>query len=167
MFDRLGGTLNTLALDESGLGWICALPWNQAPKDFREAALDQLTPLSSDQPGVQAYQQKVLVHGTERLCVLKYSVPFLSEQIHSLSTSLAKVTQSLRRLSIELTKPDCRLKENHIRAKISRWLSSVQFLDELIHYELRQEDLKWRLQFKMDTTAFNRLMAQRLGRTSS
>jgi transposase len=105
------------------------------------------------------------VHGKERLCVLKYSVPFLSEQIHSLSTSLAKVTQSLRRLSIELTKPDCRLKENHIRAKISRWLSSAQFLDELIHYELRQEDLKWRLQFKMDTTAFNRLMAQRLGRT--
>jgi transposase len=124
-----------------------------------------LTPLSSDQPGVQAYQQKVLVHGKERLCVLKYSLPFLSEQIHSLSTSLAKVTQSLRRLSIELIKPDCRLKEKHIRAKISRWLSSTQFLDELIHYELRQEDSRWRLQFKMDTTAFNRLMAQRLGRT--
>jgi transposase len=166
VFDKGSAALyNTLALDESALGWICALPWNQAPKDFREAPLDQLTPLSSDQPGVQAYQQTVLVHGKERLCVLKYSLPFLSEQIHSLSTSLAKVTQALRRLSIELTKPDCRLKEKHIRAKISRWLSSAQFLDELIHYELRQEDSRWRLQFKMDTPAFNRLMAQRLGRT--
>jgi hypothetical protein len=111
VFDKGSAALyNTLALDESGLGWISALPWNQAPKEFREVALEQLTPLSSDQPGVQAYQQKVLVHGKERLCVLKYSVPFLSEQIHSLSTSLAKVTQSLRRLSIELTKPDCSLK---------------------------------------------------------
>ena len=167
VFDKGSAALyNTLALDESGLGWISALPWNQAPKDFREAPLEQFTPLSSDQPGVQAYQQKVLVHGKERLCVLKYSVPFLSEQIHSLSTSLAKVTQSLRRLSIELTKPDCRLQEKHIRTKISRWLSSAQFLDELIHYELRQEDSKWRLQFNMDTTALNRLMAQRLGRTA-
>jgi transposase len=166
VFDKGSAALyNTLALDDSGLGWISALPWNQAPKEVREAPLENLTPLSSTQPGVQAYQQKVLVHGKQRLCVLKYSVPFLSEQIHSLSTSLTKVTQSLRRLSIELTKPDCRLKETHIRSKISRWLSSAQFLDELIHYELRKEDSKWSLQFKIDTSAFNRLMAQRLGRT--
>lgn len=74
------------------------------------------------------------------MCVLKYSVPFLSEQIHRLSTSLAKVTQSLRHLSIELTKPDCGLKERHIRTKISHSLSSAQFLDELIRYDLKQED---------------------------
>ena len=166
VFDKGSAALyNTLALDESSLGWISALPWNQAPKEVREAPLENLTLLSSNQPGVQAYQQKVLVHGKERLCVLKYSVPFLSEQIHSLSTSLTKVTQSLRRLSIELTKPDCRLKETHIHSKITRWLSSAQFLDELIHYELRKEESKWSLQFKIDTSAFNRLMAQRLGRT--
>lgn len=166
VFDKGSAALyNTLALDESGMGWISALPWNQAPKEFREMPLEQLTALSSDQPGVQAGQQKLLVHGKERLCVLKYSVPFLSEQIHSLSTSLAKVTQSLRRLSIDLAKPDCGLKERHIRTKISRWLSSAHFLDELIRYELKQEDSRWRLQFDMDTTAFNQLMAQRLGRT--
>lgn len=166
VFDKGSAALyNTLALDESSLGWISALPWNQAPKEVREAPLENLTLLSSNQPGVQAYQQKVLVHGKERLCVLKYSVPFLSEQIHSLSTSLTKVIQSLRRLSIELTKPDCRLKETHIHSKITRWLSSAQFLDELIHYELRKEESKWSLQFKIDTSAFNRLMAQRLGRT--
>jgi len=166
VFDKGSAALyNTLALDQSGIGWISALPWNQAPKEFRELPLGQLTALSSDQPGVQAFQQKLLVHGKERLCVLKYSVPFLSEQIHSLSTSLAKVTQSLRHLSIELTKPGCGLKEKHIHTKISRWLSSAQFLDGLIHYELKQEGSRWKLQFDIDTAAFNQLMAQRLGRT--
>lgn len=113
---------NSLALDKSGLGWISALPWNQAPQEFRGTPLEQLTALSSAQPGVQARQQRLLVHGQQRLCVLKYSAPFLSEQIHSLSTNLAKVTQSLRRLSIELTKPDCRLNETQIRTKIACWL---------------------------------------------
>lgn len=166
VFDKGSAALyNTLVLDGSDLGWISALPWNQAPREFREMPLEQLSMLSSDHPGVRAGQQRLLVHGKERLCVLKYSVPFLSEQIHSLSTNLAKVTQSLRRLSIELTKPDCGLKERHIRTKISRWLSSAQFLDELIHYELKREDSRWKLQFEMDTAAFNRLVAQRLGRT--
>ena len=166
VFDKGSAALyNTLALDESGMGWISASPWNQAPREFREMPLEQLTALSSDQPGVQACRQKLLVHGKERLCVLKYSVPFLSEQVHSLSTSLAKVTQSLRRLSVDLTKPDCGLKEKHIRTKIFRWLSSAQFLDELIRYELKRENSRWRLQFDMDTAAFHRLMVQRLGRT--
>jgi transposase len=166
VFDKGSAALyNTLALDKSGMGWISALPWNQVPREFREMPLEQLTALSSDQPGVQACRQKLLVHGKERLCILKYSVPFLSEQVHSLSTSLAKVTRSLRRLSVDLTKPDCGLKEKHIRTEISRWLSSAQFLDELIRYELKRENSRWRLQFDMDTAAFHRLMAQRLGRT--
>jgi len=165
VFDKGSAALyNTLALDESGIGWISALPWNQAPKDFRETPLEEFTPLSSYQPGVQAFQGKLLVHGKERLCVLKYSAPFLSEQIHSLSTGLAKVTQSLRRLSMDLTKPDCSLKEHQIRKKISGWLSEP-FLDELIRYQLEKEDAKWRLQFAIDTAAFNRLMVHRLGRT--
>jgi transposase len=156
---------NTLALDQSGVGWISALPWNQAPPEFREMPLEKLKPLTSDQPGVQATCAKLLVHGKERLCVLKYSAPFLSEQIHSLSTSLAKITQSLRRLSIELAQPDCTLKEVHIRNKIGRWLASAQFLEELVRYELKREGGQWRLQFDVDSSAFNRLITQRLGRT--
>jgi transposase len=165
VFDKGSAALyNSLALDKSGLGWISALPWNQAPQEFRETPLEQLTALSSDQPGVQASSQRLLVHGKERLSVLKYSAPFLSEQIHSLSTSLAKVTQSLRRLSIELAQPDCRLQEMQIRPKIARWLSA-QFLDELVHYQLKPQDSRWSLQFDIDSTAFHRLMTQRLGRT--
>jgi transposase len=167
VFDKGSASLyNTLALEESGLGWISALPWNQAPSEFRETPLEQFTPLSSQQPGVLAFRQKVLVHGRERLCVLKYSASFLSEQMHSLTTSLAKVTQSLRRLSLDLRKPDCRLQEKQIRNKISRWLSSAQFLETLIRYELKPEvSGRWSLQFDVDTAAWNQLMTQRLGRT--
>jgi transposase len=166
VFDKGSAALyNSLALDQSGLGWIAALPWNQAPQEFRETPLEQLTAFSSHQPGVRASQQRLLVQGKERLCVLKYSAPFLSEQVHSLSTSLAKVTQSLRRLSIELTQPDCRLQEIQIRTKIARWLAATQFLDELVHYQLKSKDSGWSLQFDIDSAAFHRLMNQRLGRT--
>ena len=167
VFDKGSASLyNTLALEESGLGWISALPWNQAPAEFRETPLEQFTPLSSQQPGVVAFRQKVLVHGRERLGVLKYSASFLSEQMHSLTTSLAKVTQSLRRLSLDLRKPDCRLQEKQIRNKISCWLDSAQFLEALIRYELKPEDSgRWSLQFDVDTAAWNQLRTQRLGRT--
>jgi transposase len=166
VFDKGSAALyNTLALDESGMGWVSALPWNQAPLEFRETPLEQLQALGSDAPGVQAAQTKLVVHGKERLSVLKYSAPFLSEQLHSLSTSLAKTTQALRRLSIELLDPECRLKEVPVRNKIKRWLSSAQFLDELVRYELKHEGGRWRLQFDVDAAAFNRLMTRRLGRT--
>jgi transposase len=167
VFDKGAASLyNTLALEESGLGWISALPWNQAPAEFRQTPLEKFTPLSSEQPGVLAFRQNVLVHGRERLGVLKYSASFLSEQMHSLTTSLAKVTQSIRRLSLDLRKPDCRLQEKQIRNKISRWLGSAQFLEALIRYELKPEDSRrWSLQFDVDTAALHRLMTERLGRT--
>src|SRR5215831_6023103 len=167
VFDKGPAALhNTLTLEESGLGWISALPWNQAPAEFRQTPLGKFQALSSEQPGVLAFAQKQLVHGRERLCVVKYSASFLSEQMHSLTTSLAKVTQSLRRLSLELRKADCRLKETQIRSRIVGWLGSAQFLEELIRYELKpQGPRQWSLQFDVDTAAWNRLMTERLGRT--
>lgn len=167
VFDKGSAALyNTLALEESGLGWISALPWNQAPAELRETQLEKFTALSSAQAGVQAYSQKALVHGRERLCVVKYSASFLSEQLHSLTTSLAKVTQSLRRLSQELRKPNCRLEETATRRKVARWLGSAQFLDEIVRYELKQDSSgQWNLQFDVDTAALHRLMTERLGRT--
>jgi transposase len=166
VFDKGPAALhNTLALEESGLRWISALPWNQAPAGFRETPREKFQALSSEQPGALAFSQKLLVHGRERLCVLKYSASFLSEQMHSLTTSLAKVTQSLRRLSLELKKPVRRLKESQIRSKIAHWLGSAQFLEELIRYDLKPQDSHWSLQFDVDAAAWNRLMTQRLGRT--
>src|SRR6202158_2036662 len=155
---------NTVELQEAGVGWISALPWNQAPAAFRERAVEQLPICSSAQPGVRAAAEKLLVHGREYLCVLKYSASFAGEQLHSLTTSLSKVLQSLRRFATELNKPQARWKENQIRSKIQRWLSG-QFLEELIRYQIESRDGQWHLQFDFDTVAWQRLIDHRLGRT--
>jgi hypothetical protein len=112
VFDKGTAALdNTLLLNQAGVAWVSALPWNQAPSELRERPVEELPLCSSDHPGVHATAQRALVHGAEYLCVLKYSSAFASEQLHSLTTSLAKVMQSLRRLSQDLGKPGCRLKE--------------------------------------------------------
>jgi transposase len=36
---------NTLELEKGGVGWISALPWNQALAELRAKSLEQLTPL--------------------------------------------------------------------------------------------------------------------------
>lgn len=156
---------NTLELEQAGLGWISALPWNQAPPPLRERPSEQLAALSSQQPGVRAAAERCLVHGKEYLCVVKYSAPFASEQLHSLSATLSKALQSMRRLSVELGKPRARYREAGIRNKIARWLSGA-FVAELVRYQLEQREGHWRLQFDFDAAAFERLLSRRLGRTT-
>ena len=153
---------NTLELEQAGVGWISALPWSQAPAQFRSA--QQLTPLSSQQPGVSAAAETMVVHGKEYRCVVKYSAPFAGEQLHSLTTSLSKAMQSMRRLARELATSAASFTERGLRNKIARWLSP-QFVHELISYTLEQRDGRWHLQFDFDHQALERLMAQRLGRT--
>ena len=165
VFDKGSAALaNTVELQEAGVGWISALPWNQAPAALRERAVERLAPCSSAQPGVRATAEKLLVHGQEYLCVLKYSASFAGEQLHSLTTSLSKVLQSLRRFAMELNKPQARWKESQIRSKIQRWLSGP-FLEELIRYQIQSHHGQWRLQFDFDTAAWQRLLDHRLGRT--
>ena len=165
VFDKGGAALaNTVQLQEAGVGWISALPWNQAPAAFRERAVEQLPPCSSALPGVRAAAEKLLVHGQEYLCVLKYSASFAGEQLHSLTTSLSKALQALRRFSMELNKPQARWKEDQIRSKIRRWLS-VPYLEELIRYQIESQNGRWRLQFDFDPAAWQRLAEHRLGRT--
>lgn len=156
---------NTLELEQAGVGWISALPWNQAPEGLRERPAAELPALSSGQPGVRAAAERMIVHGKEYLCVLKYSASFASEQLHSLTTTLSKAMQSMRRLSIELAKPGRPLTEMGIRNKIVRWLSGA-FVSELVHYQLEQREGRWHLQFDFDNVAFERLLARRLGRTT-
>jgi transposase len=155
---------NTVALEEARLGWISALPWNQAPEQLRSRAVEQLPLCSSAQPGVRAAAEKILVHGREYLCVVKYSASFASEQLHSVTTSLSRVVQNLRRFSKELNKPRARWKQPQIVRKIQRWLSAP-FLAELIRFRLEQQAEGWHLQFDFDSAAFSQLLAQRLGRT--
>src|SRR6184192_2327821 len=156
---------NTLELEQARIGWISALPWNQAPQEFRERAVEQLPALSSAQPGVQAAAERMIVHGREYLCVLKYSASFAAEQLHSVITALAKALPAMRRLSMELAKPGARFTEAGIRNKIARWLSPA-FVSELVRYELVEREGRWHLQFDFDHAAFERLLGHRLGRTT-
>ena len=166
VFDKGTAALdNTLLLKQAEVGWISALPWNQAPLELRERDIATLPLCSSDQPGVHTDAERAIVHGDEYLCVLRYSSAFASEQLHSITTSLAKVLQSLRRLSMDLAKPGRRLKETQIRNKIQRWLSSSQFLEDLISWKLHSENERWHLQFDFNHAAFQKLLTHRLGRT--
>jgi transposase len=153
---------NTLELEQAGVGWISALPWTQAPAEFRSS--QKLTPLSSREPGVSAAADTIIVHGKEYRCVVKYSAPFAGQQLHSLTTSLSKAMQSMRRLARELATSAASFTERGLRNRIARWLAG-QFVAELISYTLEQRDGRWHLQFDFDHQALDRLMAQRLGRT--
>jgi transposase len=165
VFDKGSASLdNTVQLVAAGVGWISALPWNQAPQQLRECRLDQIPACSEQQPGVRALAQKAVVHGDEYHCVLKYSATFAGEQLHSLSANITRALQSLRRLAGELNQPQSRWTEERIRSKIQKWLSP-QFLGELISCQLQGGPGQWRLQFELDAAALNRLIEQRLGRT--
>lgn len=155
---------NTAELQQVGIGWISALPWNQAPAELRERPAEQLPALSSAHPGVRAAAEKLLVHGQEYLCVLKYSASFAGEQLHSVTTTVSKVLQAMRRLSIELAKPAARFTESGIQRKIARWLAPY-FVSELIRYQLESREGRWCLQFDFDHAAWLRLLSHRLGRT--
>jgi hypothetical protein len=108
---------NTVALEEAGVGWISALPWNQAPAELGSRATEELLTCSSAQPGVRAAAERTLVHGREYLCVVKYSAAFAGEQLHSLTTSLSRVLQSLRCLAIELINPKRRGNRSRLSAR--------------------------------------------------
>lgn len=165
VFDKGSAALaNTLALEEAGLGWISALPWNQAAVELRERTVDQLPPCSSLQPGVRAVAETALVHGKPYLCVVKYSTSFAGEQLHSVTTGVSKALQNLRRLAVELAKPQARFTETGIRHKIQRWLSDP-FVAELIRYQVEEREGRYHLQFDFDNKGLDRLLSHRLGRT--
>ena len=153
----------TVAATEAGFGWIAALPWTQAPADLRDRAVEDL-PVIGPAPGVRAIAERRLVHGHDYLCVVKYSASFAGEQLQSVTTSLAKTLQALRRLAIDLGKPKARYTDAALRRKIDRWLA-VPYLTDLIRYTLEAHHGRWHLQFTFDHGALLHLMAQRLGRT--
>ncbi len=152
----------TVAATEAGFGWIAALPWTQAPADLRDRAVEDLLAITA--PGVRAIAERRLVHGQEYLCVVKYSASFAGEQLQSVTTSLAKTLQALRRLAIDLGKPKARFTDDQLRRKIDRWLA-VPYLTDLIRYTLESRQGHWHLQFTFDHGALQHLMARRLGRT--
>ena len=165
VFDKGPAALaHTVLLKEAGFGWISALPWNQAPWEFRQRPVKALPACSSAQPGVQAAAEKLLVHGEEYRCVLKYSATFATEQLHSLSASLSKLLGALKRLAVEMARPGNRLTPVGIEAKIHRWLAAP-FLSGLVHHQILDEPGGRSLLFQVDHAALQKLVMHRLGRT--
>jgi hypothetical protein len=52
--EGLAALANPVALEEARLGWISALPWNQAPAQLRSRVVEQLPLCGASQPGVRA-----------------------------------------------------------------------------------------------------------------
>lgn len=156
---------NTVALEQAGVGWISALPWNQAPPSLREQPCEKLAPLGGAHPGLQATAAKEVVHGREYLCVVVYSAVFASEQLHSITATLTKVMQSIRRLASEIAKPESRFTEEGIQRRLRRWMATP-YLSEILTCELKANGKSWDLRMAFDHTALPRLLEHRLGRTT-
>jgi len=155
---------NTVALEQAGVGWISALPWNQAPPSLREQPCEKLVPLGGAHPGLQATAAKEVVHGREYLCVVVYSAVFASEQLHSITATLTKVMQSIRRLASEIAKPESRFTEEGIQRRLRRWMATP-YLSEILTCELKANGKSWDLRMAFDHAALPRLLEHRLGRT--
>lgn len=155
---------NTLELQAHGLGWVSALPWNQAPPELRALPDSELGAAGPEQPGVRAAARTAHVHGAEYLCVLQHSSAFAVEQLHSTTAALTKATQRLRRLAKELAKPSARYTERGVRRRLQRYLGA-DFVAQLLSCELAEEAGRWRLRFQLDPGGLQRLLAERFGRT--
>ena len=156
---------NTLALDRSGLGWVAALPWNQAPPELRQRPVPRIPELGAAQPGVQAVAQRCVVHGAERLCVLQYSPSYAAEQFYSVSAGLKKALAKLRALARELAQPAARPRSAASVHKRVRTALGRNYVPDLITYALRARENAWDLSFRADTVALQRLIGERFGRT--
>ena len=156
---------NTLDLERSGLGWVAALPWNQAPPELRQRPLDALPPVGPEHPGLRAWAQRWLVHGAERRCVLQYSETYGAEQLQSVSTGLAKALTKLRKLAGELGQPQPRPPtEERVRKRVQQALGR-NYVPALVPYELTPRGTAWELDFRVDHGALQDLIAGRFGRT--
>ena len=156
---------SALELQRAGLGWVSALPWNQAPESLRSAGDDRLQPLGAAHPGVRAAAERLTVHGGEYLCVVKHSASFAAEQLPSAVAALGKATRALQRLAREVSQPHARHTERGLRNRIRKHLAA-DYVSRLLRCELERDGDRWRLDFALDREALNLLQTERFGRTT-
>lgn len=167
VFDKGSASLlNALELEQSQLGWVSAVPWNQAPQQLRGMPLGRFQSCGPELPGVRWAEAQGLVQGKTRRCVVMHSSTFEAEQLHSLMGSIAKACAKLRALARELVKPQRRpRKEEAIRSRISTILAG-QWLKTVIDVQLAETgSSSYSLQFGINNEALTELVALRLGRT--
>ncbi len=166
VFDKgASSLLNNIELEASGLGWISALPWSQAPEEMRQVPIEQMHCCSSALPGIRVKKGEADVHGHPSSCVVLHSSVFQSEQLHSLMANVSKACSKLRTLAHELTNSRRRSARETVQKRITGILAA-QWLKTLITTELEgSKEQGWSLQFSVDNAALTDLMTHRLGRT--
>lgn len=166
VFDKgASSLLTTVELEDSGLGWISAIPWSQAPEEMRDLPAEQMRRCPSALPGIRVKEGKALVHGRPATCVVLHSSVFESEQLHSLMANVAKACSKLRALAHALSKARKPAARETVEKSVAAILAA-QWLDTLIATELEgSKEEGWSLQFSVDNTALTELLTHRLGKT--
>ncbi len=165
VFDKGTAALdNTMQLEEVGVGWISALPWNQAPAELRERAREELPPCGAEQPGGAGRGREAagarpgISRGAEVFgAVCRRATAQPDHQHQPCAAVPATLYQGIEKTSSALD-------GGRHHPKIQKWLSG-QFLSNVIRYQLESRDGQWRLQFDFEQAAFERLLGRRLGRT--
>ena len=155
---------NTLELEKAGVGWISALPWNQAPVELRDRSVEQLPALQrrpSRRPGGSREDAGAWQGVSVRAEVLGLLCQRTTAQPHRHADQGDPEPAAA---GVELSKPQARFTEQGIRNKISRWLAD-SFVREVLHYDLEHREDRWHLSFQVDHPALQQLWSQRLGRT--
>ena len=129
------GLANTSELERRGLGWISALPWNQAPPDLRELPESELERLGAGHPGMRAAAKRTLIHGAEYQCVVMHSATYALEQVHRAVRSLTRPTRVPKRIALELAWPQRQYTAKALRRRFNGWVDR-NFVWEWLTYEL-------------------------------
>ena len=167
VFDKGSASMpNSLQLAESGIGWVAAVPWNQASEEIRSLPESTFSSCGPTLPGVRWAEAEGLVQGQTRRCVVMHSSTFQAEQLHSLMGNISKACAKLRTLSRDLDKPQRRARrEQAVRTRIAEILAH-QWLKSAIEVELAEPAPgTFSLQFRIDNEALTNLVQFRLGRT--
>jgi transposase len=156
------------SLLESGLHFVAALPWRTFPELFHTPR-SQFEPVEGF-PGTAAFLAETDLFGRTCRAVVSYTESFFTQQLLGITTNLVKCQKKL----LHLEKSLLRWRQGKARGKRPtaaqvrrsvRSILSAQFMDELFHISVVEENGLPRLHYDVDHNALHQLTDHHLGRT--
>ena len=156
------------SLLESGLHFVAALPWRTFPELFHTPH-DRFEPVEGF-PGTAAFSAQTELFGRACLAVVSYTASFFTQQLHGITTNLVKAEKKL----LDLEKSLLRWRQGKARGKRPtetsvrrsvRSILSAQFMKDLFHTSVVEENSLPRLRYDLDHDALDQLTHHHLGRT--
>jgi len=169
VFDK--GNVSEDGMEEllgAGLPFVAALPWRTFPELF-QVPRDRFEPVAGV-PGTRAFVADTELFGRTVRAVVSYTESFFTQQLLGVTGNLVKCQKKL----LDLDKNLCRWAEGKARGKrptaasVRRSLGSIlsaQFMDELFHTSVVEENGLPRLAYHVDHAALQHLSDRHLGRT--